>query len=127
MVEAHCGKTWSLRVSGLTKHYGRRPALEDVAFSIHGAEVLGLIGPNGAGKTTLFECLAGVLPPTAGVLLQDERVVDARTPGRNGASPHPDLFPAANPVLQPPVKGRIGLWSKTDSTSEFKDYVVGSK
>src|SRR5262249_793790 len=28
-------------------------------------------------------------------------------PGRNGATPHPDLFPANNPVLQPPVKGRI--------------------
>jgi hypothetical protein len=45
-------------------------------------------------------------------------------PGRSGASPHPDLFPANNPVLQPPVKGRVGLWSKTDSTSHFKDYVV---
>jgi hypothetical protein len=48
-------------------------------------------------------------------------------PGRNGASPHPDLFAASNPVLQPPVKGRVGLWSKTDSTSEFKDYVVSTK
>jgi hypothetical protein len=48
-------------------------------------------------------------------------------PGRGGASPHPDLFAANNPVLQPPVKGRVGLWSKTDSTSEFKDYVVTTK
>jgi len=38
--------------------------------------------------------------------------------------PNPDLFPANNPVLRPPVAGRIGLWSKTDSTSYFKDYVV---
>jgi len=45
-------------------------------------------------------------------------------PGRNGASPHPDMYPANNPVLRPPVKGRIGLWSKTDSSSIFKDYVV---
>jgi hypothetical protein len=43
--------------------------------------------------------------------------------GRRGA-PHADLFPANNPVLQPPVAGKIGLWSKTDSTSYFKDYVV---
>ncbi len=48
-------------------------------------------------------------------------------PGRNGAPPNADLFPANNPVLRPPVAGRIGLWSKTDSTSEFKDYVVDSK
>lgn len=46
--------------------------------------------------------------------------------GRNGAA-NADLFPANNPVLRPPVAGRVGLWSKTDSTSYFKDYVIGSK
>jgi hypothetical protein len=48
-------------------------------------------------------------------------------PGRNGAAPHPDMFPANNPVLRPPVSGRIGLWAKTDSTSYFKDYIVEAK
>jgi hypothetical protein len=46
--------------------------------------------------------------------------------GRRGP-PNADLFPANNPVLRPPVAGRIGLWSKTDSTSYFKDYVVSPK
>lgn len=41
--------------------------------------------------------------------------------------PNPDLFAANNPVLRPPVAGKIGLWSKTDSTSMFKDYVVSPK
>jgi hypothetical protein len=45
-------------------------------------------------------------------------------PQRRGAPPNPDLIAANNPVLQPPVKGHVGLWAKTDSTSEFKDYVV---
>jgi hypothetical protein len=45
---------------------------------------------------------------------------------RRGA-PNPDLFPANNPVLRPPVSGKVGLWSKTDSTSYFKDYVVSPK
>ena len=48
-------------------------------------------------------------------------------PGRGGAAPSPDVYPANNPVLQPPVAGTIGLWSKTDSTSYFKDYVVSPK
>ena len=48
-------------------------------------------------------------------------------PGRNGAAPNADLFPANNPVLRPPVNGQIGLWAKTDSTSYFKDYVVASQ
>jgi len=45
-------------------------------------------------------------------------------PGRNGAAPNPELFPANNPVVRPPIAGKIGLWSKTDSTSYFKDYTV---
>ena len=48
-------------------------------------------------------------------------------PGRGGAAPHPDLNPESNPVLRPPVAGKIGLWAKTDSTSYFKDYVVSPK
>jgi hypothetical protein len=48
-------------------------------------------------------------------------------PSRNGGPPNPDLIPENNPVLRPPVSGRIGLWSKTDSTSYFKDYVVNTK
>src|SRR5436190_11827506 len=48
-------------------------------------------------------------------------------PGRNNAPPNPDLIPANNPVLRPPVQGKIGLWAKTDTTSYFKDYVVRPK
>jgi hypothetical protein len=47
-------------------------------------------------------------------------------PGKKGP-PNPDLFPANNPVLRPPVAGKIGLWTKTDSTSEFKDYIVSPR
>ncbi len=46
--------------------------------------------------------------------------------GRKGPA-NPDLIPANNPVLRPPVNGKIGLWSKTDSSSYFKDYVVSAK
>jgi hypothetical protein len=48
-------------------------------------------------------------------------------PGRNNAPPNPDLIPANNPVLRPPVQGKVGLWAKTDTTSYFKDYVVSAK
>jgi len=51
----------------------------------------------------------------------------APQPGRNGAPPNPDLFPENNSVVKPPVSGKVGLWSKTDSTSYFKDYVVSPK
>jgi len=41
--------------------------------------------------------------------------------------PNPDLLPANNPVLRPPVAGKVGLWSKTDSTSYFKDFFLAPK
>ena len=48
-------------------------------------------------------------------------------PGRNNAPPNPDLIPANNAVLRPPVMGKVGVWAKTDTTSYFKDYVVSPK
>jgi hypothetical protein len=54
-----------------------------------------------------------------------EHTLGTEPAGTKGA-PNPDLSPANNPVLRPPLAGRIGLWSKTDSTSYFKDYVVSS-
>ena len=51
----------------------------------------------------------------------------APQPGRNGAPPNDDLYPDRNPVIRPPVAGKVGLWAKTDSTSYFKDYVVAAK
>src|SRR5712672_4687735 len=55
-----------LQIASLTKFYGEQLALEDVGFSVHEGEVLGLIGPNGAGKTTLLEAIAGLLPVDSG-------------------------------------------------------------
>lgn len=51
----------------------------------------------------------------------------APRPARDGAAPNPDLLPENNPVLRPPVNGRVGLWAKTDATSYFKDYVVDAR
>jgi hypothetical protein len=59
-----------------------------------------------------------------GTLAVEHTLGTMPAPGRGGAPPNPDLIPANNPVLRPPVSGKIGLWAKTDSTSYFKDYVV---
>ena len=55
-----------IKVSGLTKDYGQRRAVNDLSFSIERGEVVAFLGPNGAGKTTTMRILAGYMPPSAG-------------------------------------------------------------
>jgi ABC-2 type transport system ATP-binding protein len=56
----------AITVDGLTKHYGRVHALEDVSLEVVPGEIFGFLGPNGAGKSTLIRLLLGYLHPTAG-------------------------------------------------------------
>jgi ABC-2 type transport system ATP-binding protein len=56
----------AVRVRGLTKHYGRRVAVDQLDFEVPSGVIAGLIGPNGAGKTTTLAMLLGLVRPTAG-------------------------------------------------------------
>ena len=56
----------AVKVSRLTKRYGRFEALREVELAVPEGTVFGLVGPNGAGKTTLIKALVGALRPTGG-------------------------------------------------------------
>ena len=51
---------------GLSKAYGRKPALSGVDLEVGRGRIVGLLGPNGSGKTTLIKLMCGLLQPTAG-------------------------------------------------------------
>jgi branched-chain amino acid transport system ATP-binding protein len=55
-----------LLATAVTKQFGGLTAVNNVDFVVHEREIVGLIGPNGAGKTTFFNCLTGMVVPTAG-------------------------------------------------------------
>ena len=46
------------------------PTVEDVCFSVHERERVGLLGGNGEGKTTLLRLLTGELAPDAGAVVR---------------------------------------------------------
>jgi ABC-2 type transport system ATP-binding protein len=55
-----------IRVDGLVKNYGDKPAVKGLTFEVKSGEVYGLLGPNGAGKTTTLKIVTGLLDPTEG-------------------------------------------------------------
>src|SRR3990172_7705261 len=55
-----------IKVSGLTKDYGARRAINNLSFDAQQGEIVGFLGPNGAGKTTTMRILTGYMPPTDG-------------------------------------------------------------
>ena len=55
-----------IKVNGLTKYYGSKPAAKDISFEVKKGEVFGLLGTNGAGKSTTIKMLCGLLKPTRG-------------------------------------------------------------
>lgn len=64
----------TLRASGLSFCYsGSAPLFQDVSFSLHPGEVVGLSGPSGQGKTTFAKILAGYSEPTTGSVSGIER------------------------------------------------------
>jgi len=56
----------AVEVDGLSRQFGSRVAVEDLAFAVEEGEVFGLLGPNGAGTTTTIRMLTTQLRPTRG-------------------------------------------------------------
>ena len=50
-----------IKVSNLTKSYGKFKALDDLSFKVYEGEILGLLGPNGSGKSTTINTVLSLL------------------------------------------------------------------
>ncbi len=69
-----------LHMAGIRKTFGSVVALDDVEFSVAGAEIHGLLGGNGAGKTTLMNVLYGLYRPDAGTVTIQGQEITVRAP-----------------------------------------------
>jgi ABC-2 type transport system ATP-binding protein len=53
-------------VEGVTKRFGDRTVVNNIAMQVKRGEIYGFLGPNGSGKTTFLRMLCGLLTPDAG-------------------------------------------------------------
>jgi len=60
-----------LKIEHLTKRYGTRTALADLAVVLDRGALVVLLGPNGAGKSTLFQLLTGLFAADEGDAVVD--------------------------------------------------------
>jgi Cu-processing system ATP-binding protein len=56
----------AIRISGLSKRYGRLAVLDRVNLEVEPGRVTAVVGPNSAGKTTLIKAVLGLVRPDAG-------------------------------------------------------------
>ena len=66
----------TLEISHLTKIIKKRVILKDVSVTVNPQEIVALLGPNGAGKTTLFSVVLGILNPTQGKVIFNNKVIN---------------------------------------------------
>ena len=63
-----------IEIKNVSKTYnGTKKALDNVNLKIDSGEIFAFIGHNGAGKTTLLRMIAGIMEPTSGEILIDNK------------------------------------------------------
>src|SRR6201996_7032482 len=94
----------TVRTTGLTKRFGDRVVVEDLALAIPAGAVCGFVGPNGAGKTTTIRMLLGLGRPTSGTgtILGGELCEPASYLSKVGAL-------IESPAFYPQLSGRDNL------------------
>jgi len=64
-----------IQLNSLRKEYDDVIAVKHLNLTINKGDIFGLIGPNGAGKTTAMRMMVGILEPTSGEALINNRPV----------------------------------------------------
>jgi branched-chain amino acid transport system ATP-binding protein len=74
-----------LHLTDVVVQFGALRAVDGVTIAVEAGARRAIIGPNGAGKTTLFNAITGVIRPTAGRVMFNDRNITKAAPHRRAA------------------------------------------
>lgn len=99
-----------IQVRDLTLHFGQQLIFKRLNFTLDGGSFVALLGASGVGKTSLLKIIAGLAPPTAGVVSGSDGLP---LPGRIAWMGQNDLlYPWLNVIenitLGPRLRGEKG-------------------
>ena len=110
----------ALSISGLTKNFGEKRAVDGLDLVIPPGEFHALLGPNGAGKTTTLRMVAGLLRPDAGaVSIFGHDISGSATAAKTVTAFLPDdpmLYGKLNPLEY--LEFVAGLWAVPADAAE---------
>ena len=104
--EAHTRPRAKISVEGVTKQFLQTKsnlftkewspgveALKNITIDFPEFSFISVLGPSGCGKTTLLRIVAGLIPPSSGAVLVDDKPVTGPRPGSGMVFQYIGLFP----------------------------------
>ncbi len=68
-----------LELEGITVHYGKSLAIQEISLKVAEGTIVSIIGANGSGKSTILRALAGLTPLTSGEIRFQGRKITGMT------------------------------------------------
>lgn len=101
-------------------------AINDLSFDCNDGEFLSIIGPSGCGKTTILSLIAGLLKPTSGKILIDEKPINIKNNDMGYMLQKDQLFPwrtiEKNVYLPLEIKRKLSDENKNYALSLLEKY-----
>ena len=125
----------SIQIKNLSKKFNNIYAVNNVSFDIESNKTVGLLGPNGCGKTTSIGMMLGLIKPSSGKVIIQDKNIDTIDRNKllsimNFASPYVELPKKLSVLQNLQIYGRLygvkDLNSRINELTEdlnLKDFV----
>ncbi len=90
----------TINIKNVTKQIGGNTVLSDINLTMNSGTIYGLKGKNGSGKTMLMRAIAGLITPTEGQIVIDDKIL-----GKDISFPESIGILIENPAFLPTYSG----------------------